>query len=52
MNNIEELLNELYEYTQLEQEGIKLTSYQTLRYITIYRSLKESNIEIPFSVEI
>ena len=46
------LLAELYELTEIEHEGIKLTEEQSRRYIKIVDILHDNNIEIPFGIEI
>lgn len=48
----DKLLDELYKYTELENEGIDLTKIQNERYIKIVKILNNKNIEIPFGIEI
>lgn len=49
-NKSDQLLNELFEYVELENDGIKLTEIQEERYVELYNILVKENIEIPFQV--
>lgn len=48
----DELLDELYDLTEKEYEGIKLTDDENNRYLFIVNTLKKNNIPIEFGIEI
>lgn len=47
-----ELLDELYEFTQLQDEGIELSQQESQRYVEIVDILKFNDVEIPFGIEL
>lgn len=48
----ESLLNNLYQLTLLEDDGIQLTEEQEKEYVKIYDILIQNDIEIPYGVNI
>lgn len=50
-NNMDVLLDELYQYVLQEQDG-KLSEEDSNRYVEIVDLLQLNNVEIPFGIEI
>lgn len=47
-----EMLDELYDLTAKEHEGLQLSEKETSRYVELVDTLKSNNVAIPFGIEI
>jgi len=48
----EDMLDKLYALVSLQENGVELSDEQSRRYVSLYETLRDHNVEIPFGVEI